>query len=87
MLKRGGILVSTVSKPDAERAGNPAQATGRHFATRADGPLLAALAALHASGDLRTHVDSVFSLPEASHALAKSMGGHVRGKVVLDVAA
>ena len=87
VLKRGGILVSTVSKPDAERAGNPAQATGRHFATRADGPLLAALAALHASGDLRTHVDSVFSLPEASHALAKSMGGHVRGKVVLDVAA
>lgn len=87
VLKRGGILVSTVSKPDAERASNQTQATGRHFATRADGPLLAALGALHASGELRTHVDSVFSLPEASKALARSMGGHVRGKVVLDVAA
>ncbi len=86
VLKRGGILVSTVSKPDA-RHGDEAQATGRHFATRSDGPQLAALGVLHASGDLRTHIDSVFSLPEASHALARSMDGHVRGKVILDVAA
>ncbi|MGE6494829.1 NADP-dependent oxidoreductase [Cupriavidus metallidurans] len=86
VLKRGGILVSTVSKPDTQR-GNEAQATGKHFATRSDGPQLAALGALHASGDLRIHIDSVFSLPEARHALARSMSGHVRGKVVLDMAA
>ncbi|CAG2142859.1 L-threonine 3-dehydrogenase [Cupriavidus yeoncheonensis] len=86
VLKRGGILVSTVSKPDTGR-GDEAQATGRHFATRADGPQLAALAALYASGDLRTHVDSVIPLPEASRALARSMAGHVRGKVVLDTTA
>ncbi|MGC2946389.1 zinc-binding dehydrogenase [Burkholderia ambifaria] len=45
------------------------------------------MAALYASGELRTHIDSVFSLPKASHALARSMSGHVRGKVTLDVAA
>ncbi|MBR8177132.1 zinc-binding dehydrogenase [Burkholderia ambifaria] len=59
----------------------------KNFATRADGSLLATLAALYASGELRTHIDSVFSLPKASHALARSMSGHVRGKVTLDVAA
>lgn len=85
VLKRGGVLVSTVSKPDAGHAGNAAQATGRHFATRADGPQLAALAGLHASDELRTHVDTVFPLSEAGNALARSMGGHQRGKVVLDV--
>jgi len=87
VLKPRGILVSTVSKPDAGHAGNSAQATGRHFATRADGSQLGALAGLYASGELRTHVDTVFPLSEAPKALAKSMGGHVRGKVVLDVAA
>ncbi|MGN8138944.1 zinc-binding dehydrogenase [Paraburkholderia sp. 22099] len=53
----------------------------------ADGSLLATLAALYASGELRIHIDSVFSLPEASHAVARSMSGHVRGKVAVDVAA
>ncbi|WP_042885577.1 NADP-dependent oxidoreductase [Cupriavidus necator] len=86
VLKPGGILVSTVSKPDPAR-GHDVGATGKNFATRADGSLLAMLAALYASGELRTHIDSVFSLPKASHALARSMSGHVRGKVTLDVAA
>ncbi|WP_373376326.1 NADP-dependent oxidoreductase [Cupriavidus nantongensis] len=85
VLKPGGTLVSTVARPDAARA-RDAQAIGRHFATRSDGPLLEKLAALHASGDLRTHIDSVFSLSAAGQALGHSMGGHVRGKVVVDMA-
>jgi NADPH:quinone reductase-like Zn-dependent oxidoreductase len=84
VLKRGGILVSTVSKPDTER-GNEAQATGKHFATRSDGPQLAALGALHASGDLRIHIDSVFSLPEPRP--GKEHERPCTGKVVLDMAA
>ncbi len=52
VLKRGGILVSTVAKPNAT-LGNEAQATGKHFATRSGSPQLAALAALHASGELQ----------------------------------
>ncbi|MDQ0140494.1 NADP-dependent oxidoreductase [Cupriavidus necator] len=85
VLKPGGTLVSTVARPGAARA-EAAQATGRHFATRSDGPLLEKLATLHASGIQRTHIDSVFALSAAGQALGHSMGGHVRGKVVLDVA-
>ncbi|CAJ0857605.1 Quinone oxidoreductase 1 [Ralstonia mannitolilytica] len=86
VLKPGGTLVSTVAKPDLARA-HEAQATGRHFATRSDGPLLENVAALHASGEMRVHIESVFPLFEAGRALDLSRAGHVRGKVVLDATA
>ncbi|MFP3686304.1 zinc-binding dehydrogenase, partial [Bacillus sp. SIMBA_026] len=63
-----------------------AQATGRHFATRSDATQLGHLATLHASGDLRAHIDSVFGLSDVGQALHHSKGGHVRGKIVVDVA-
>ncbi|MGE8669305.1 MAG: NADP-dependent oxidoreductase [Achromobacter mucicolens] len=85
VLKPGGTLVSTVARPDAGRA-KGTQATGRHFATRSDAPQLEKLATLHASGDLRTHIDSVFALTDVSQALDHSKGGHVKGKVVVAVA-
>lgn len=87
VLKQGGTLVSTVSRPDTNHAGIPAGAIGKHFATRTDGQLLTELAALNASGDLRVHLDSAFPLAEANRALERSMGGHVRGKVILDMSA
>jgi NADPH:quinone reductase-like Zn-dependent oxidoreductase len=85
VLKPGGTLVSTVARPDAARA-KAAQATGRHFATRSDATQLGHLATLHASGDLRAHIDSVFGLSDVGQALHHSKGGHVRGKIVVDVA-
>lgn len=85
VLKPGGTLVSTVARPDAARA-KGTQATGRHFATRSDAPQLEKLATLHASGDLRTQIDSVFVLSDVSQALDHSKGGHVKGKVVVAVA-
>lgn len=87
VLKPGGTLVSTVSRPDTDHADIPAGATGKHFSTRADGQLLTDLAALYASGGLRTHLDSAFPLAQANRALERSMGGHVRGKVILDMSA
>ncbi len=84
VLQRGGVLVSTVSKPDSAR-GKDVGATGKNFAAHADGSLLARLAARYASGELRTHIDSVLPFSNASHALTQSMTGHVRGKVVLDM--
>lgn len=86
VLKNGGKLVSTVAKPDPARA-REAHATGWHFATRSDGPLLERLVAYHASGDMRTRIDSVFPLSDAGRALELSKGGHVCGKVVLDATA
>lgn len=86
VLKPGGILVSTVSKPDPAR-GQASRVAGRHFATRSDGHQLASLSAAFAAGDLRTRIDSVFPLADASQAMARNMTGHTQGKVVLDVAA
>lgn len=84
VLKPGGLLVSTVRKPDAVR-GREARATGKHFATRSDGAQLAALAALYARGEMRVQIDAVMPLAQAGQALARSMGGHARGKLVLDM--
>jgi len=86
VLKPGGTLVSTVSKPDSV-LGNDVGTTGKNFATRADAAQLTTLAALYGSGQLGTHIDSVFPFPKASGALARSMSGHVRGKVILDMGA
>jgi NADPH:quinone reductase-like Zn-dependent oxidoreductase len=86
VLKPGGILVSTVSKPDPARA-QAMRVVGRHFATRSDGRQLAKLSAAFAAGDLRIRIDSVFPLADASQAMARNRGGHTQGKVVLDVSA
>ena len=45
------------------------------------------MSAAFAAGDLRTRIDSVFPLADASQAMARNMAGHTQGKVVLDVAA
>jgi len=85
VLRPGGTLVSTVASPDAARA-KSAQAIGRRFAARSDGAQLEKLAMLHASGGLRTHIDAVFALSDVGLALDHSKRGHVRGKIVVDVA-
>ncbi|WP_027211381.1 NADP-dependent oxidoreductase [Burkholderia sp. WSM2232] len=82
VLRRGGTLVSTVSLPDASR-GADVGAIGKRFATRPDGEQLSVLASLYESGQLRTEIDSVYPLVRAGEALAKSMAGHVRGKVII----
>ena len=84
-LKRGGVLVSTVSPPDARRA-QEAGAVGKHFATRADGAQLYTLASLYASGKLRAEINATCPLADAGAAMAKSMARHVRGKVVIQTA-
>lgn len=85
VLKRGGVLVSTVSPPEARRA-QEAGAAGKHFATRSDGAQLHTLASLYASGKLRAEIDATYPLAAAREAMARSMAGHVRGKVVIQTA-
>jgi NADPH:quinone reductase-like Zn-dependent oxidoreductase len=82
VLRSGGVLVSTISQPDTSHGGGRGVA-GKWFATRPDGKQLSEMAAWYESGKLRTTVDSVFSLREASQAMARSLTRHVRGKVVL----
>jgi NADPH:quinone reductase-like Zn-dependent oxidoreductase len=54
------------------------------FLTESDGGQLAGVAALVDAGAIRPVVDSVFPYEQAPAAFAKLMGGHARGKIVLD---
>ncbi|MFM0083702.1 NADP-dependent oxidoreductase [Paraburkholderia sediminicola] len=83
LLKPGGVLVSPVSPPDAERA-RRAGVVAKHFATRSDGRQLSAIAAHFDSGELVVEVEMVFPLSRAADALQRNLTGHARGKLVLD---
>jgi NADPH:quinone reductase-like Zn-dependent oxidoreductase len=85
VLKKGGILVSTVEAPDAALA----QFHGIRAAlvnTQAKPAQLAEIAALVDAGMVRPIVEAVFPLNEARHAQELSQTGHARGKIVLKVA-
>jgi NADPH:quinone reductase-like Zn-dependent oxidoreductase len=85
VLKKGGILVSTVEAPDAGLA----QVHGVRAAlvdTQANPAQLAEIAGLVDAGMVRPIVEAVFPLNEARHAQELSQTGHARGKIVLKVA-
>ena len=85
VLKKGGVLVSTVEEPSAETAA----AHGVRAAlvsTRADTAQLDEIAKLVDAGMVRPIVEAVFPLNEARRAQELSQTGHARGKIVLQVA-
>lgn len=82
VLKPGGVLVSPVSPPDAKQA-EAVGATGKHFATRSNSQQLQHIAALFETGELAIDVQ-VLPLSQAEGALRRSLGRHIRGKLVLD---
>ncbi len=84
VLKTGGRLVSTVSKPSAQRAllcGVRATKMQTHM--RADE--LTLMGDLISNGELKVIVDRVLPLFRAPEALELSRRGHARGKIVLTV--
>lgn len=82
VLKRNGVLVSPVSQPNMTLANdygvNPA-----NFATRSDGRQLSLIGELFDKGHLTVDVET-FALSDAQAAIEKSMGRHLRGRLVLD---
>jgi NADPH:quinone reductase-like Zn-dependent oxidoreductase len=85
VLKKGGILVSTVEAPDPRLA----EAHGVRAAlvdTQANPAQLAEIAGLVDAGMVRPIVEAVFPLNEARYAQELSQTGHARGKIVLKVA-
>ncbi len=86
VLKKGGILVSTVAPPAKEIA--DAHGVRGVFllsnAKRKDE--LAFIAELVASGRIKVHIDTILPLSEARKAQEMSQHGHVKGKIVLRVA-
>lgn len=85
VVKRGGVLVSTVQPPDeaaAQRAGIRAQ----HIVMKRNSADLFELAQLVAKGALKPRMDKTMSLGEAKEAQQLSETGKTDGKVILKVA-
>ncbi|CAJ37678.1 predicted NADPH:quinone reductase (alcohol dehydrogenase superfamily) [Methanocella arvoryzae MRE50] len=84
VLKKGGILVSTlgIENPD-EAAKCGVRATG--FLAQPNGTELRHIARLIDEGKLKPAVSTVMPLRDAARAHEQSQTGHVRGKIVLKV--
>jgi len=84
VLKKGGIMVSTLGIQNPEEAAKyGVNATG--FMAQPNGGELGQIARLVDSGKLKPTVTQVFPLKDAVRAHELSQSGHVRGKLVLKV--
>jgi NADPH:quinone reductase-like Zn-dependent oxidoreductase len=85
VLKSGGILVSTVSTPDAEKAkSHGVRSTQMMF--HQDATQLREIAKLIDAGQVKTAAETVLPLQEARKGQEMLKEGHVQGKIVLQVA-
>lgn len=84
VLKKGGILVSIVSPPSAEKAA--AMGVRQAFVwVQSNGAQLAEIAKLVDSGVVKPFVETILPLWEAERAQEISQSGHARGKIVLRI--
>ncbi|WP_351226270.1 NADP-dependent oxidoreductase [Streptomyces sp. NPDC002133] len=83
-VRRGGIVISVVQRPDPEKAAAHG-ARGVFFTVRPDRPGLLAIEELIDTGRLRPVVDRVVPFTETRAAYEALVTEHPRGKVVLHV--
>jgi NADPH:quinone reductase-like Zn-dependent oxidoreductase len=86
VLKPGGIIVSTLKKPDEDKA-RQHRARGANYVSHPDSAQLAEIARLIDAGKVVPTVTAVLKLADAATAQRKLEQEHLRGKIVLDVAA
>ncbi|WP_024507842.1 NADP-dependent oxidoreductase [Bradyrhizobium sp. ARR65] len=84
LLRKGGVLVSTLTEPSQERAGELGVRALR-YTVEANGDELAEIAALINAGKVKPHVQKTFPLDAAADAMGSVEQGHSVGKVVLTV--
>jgi NADPH:quinone reductase-like Zn-dependent oxidoreductase len=84
VLKKGGILVSTVNVPSQEKA-KAHEVRGMRYTAEASGSELGEIAGLIDAGKVKPTISRTFSLKDAVSALQLVEQGHTRGKVVLTV--
>lgn len=84
VLKKGGVLVSTVGISSPEAATEHG-VQGKPMLVHSDADQLTRIAALIDAGNLKTVISTVLPLAEAAKAHELSQSGHVRGKIVLKV--
>jgi NADPH:quinone reductase-like Zn-dependent oxidoreductase len=82
LLKRSGVLVSTLTVPSQDKAKEHGVRAMR-YTVEADGAELAEIAELVAAGKVKPHVAKTYSLDQASDALSEVEKGHSVGKIVL----
>jgi NADPH:quinone reductase-like Zn-dependent oxidoreductase len=85
VLRKGGVLVSIVKPPNAEKA-EAHGVSGAFVFIQPSADQLTEIAALIDAGKLKSMVDKVLPLAEARRAQELSQAGHARGKIVLAVA-
>lgn len=84
VLKRGGVLVSLIQAPSAEKAAAHG-VRGIIVYQKGNGEQLAAIADLVGKGKVKVNVETVLPLQEARKAQEMSKSGHSGGKIVLEV--
>jgi NADPH:quinone reductase-like Zn-dependent oxidoreductase len=84
LLKKGGILVSTLSEPSKQKAREHGVRATR-YTVQADGDELAQIAQLIDDGKVKPHVAKTFPLRSAAQALEAVEHGHAEGKIVIVV--
>ena len=84
VLKPGGRLVSIVDEPSAEAAERRG-ANAHSLIVKPDADLLNHFAALFDMKKLRTKVQKIYELSNAAEAHRVMEGGHVQGKLVLNI--
>jgi NADPH:quinone reductase-like Zn-dependent oxidoreductase len=88
VLRRGGKLVSAVSRPDPDLA-HSRGVEAAFFLVNVTSQYLAEIASLIDSGKLRTRLGAVLSLADAreAHLMLEGVRSHPKGKIVLSVRA
>jgi NADPH:quinone reductase-like Zn-dependent oxidoreductase len=84
LLKKGGVLVTTLTDPSQEKA-TQLGVRAMRYTVEADGAELAEIANLIAEGRVSPHVQKTLPLSSAAEALAAVEEGHSVGKIVLQV--
>ena len=84
LLRRGGVLVSTLSEPSQETARRYGVRALR-YTVEANGSELAEIENLVASGQVKPHVQKTFQLEEVAQAMGEVEHGRAVGKIVLSL--
>jgi NADPH:quinone reductase-like Zn-dependent oxidoreductase len=82
LLKKGGVLVTTLSEPSQQTAATYGVRAMR-YTVEADGKELAEILGLVTSGKVKPHVQKTYPLKEAAQALNSVEQGHAVGKIVI----
>jgi NADPH:quinone reductase-like Zn-dependent oxidoreductase len=85
VLRRGGVLVTTVAPVSQEKASAHA-VEGVFFIVKPSRLELIEIARLIDEGHVRANIEAVFPLERAREAFERGLSRHVRGKFVLQVA-